>query len=154
MTPRSRAYWLLVLGGMHAVAAGKSGLIPVRGHIVAFRPAERLGQVVSGVVNRETLLLRTDGKAGEIIKVVYEHDGYSEISGAAAEASASLAVDVHRDRSCDGTYGQFVSEAPVLTSDDGRGSVPRVTVLHGFSGLSQSYKLKCFRLGRGGIHIP
>lgn len=124
MRTRHMAWWLVVLCGANVVAAGSSNSTSIRGHIVAFRPAERLGQVVSGVVNRETFLLRVDGKAGEIVKVVYEHDGYSELSGAAAERNAGLALEVHRDRSCDGNYGQFVSEAPVLTSEDKTDSIP------------------------------
>jgi hypothetical protein len=153
MRTRHMAWWLVVLCGANVVAAGSSNSTSIRGHIVAFRPAERLGQVVSGVVNRETFLLRVDGKAGEIVKVVYEHDGYSELSGAAAERNAGLALEVHRDRSCDGNYGQFVSEAPVLTSEDKTDSIPPVTMLEGFNGLPQSYKLKCYRLARGNIRI-
>jgi hypothetical protein len=60
---------------------------------------------------------------------------------------------MHRDRSCDGSYGQFVSEAPVMTSEDKTNSVPPVTMLAGFKGLPSSSKLKCYRLGRGNIHI-
>ena len=140
-----------VLYGVSAVAAGGTNLAPIRGHIVAIRPAERIGQVVSGVVNRETFLLRVDGKAGEIVKVVYEHDGYSELSGATADKNPGLALEVHRDRSCDGSYGQFVAEAPVMTSEDKTNSIPPVTMLGDFNGLPQSYKLKCYRLGRGSI---
>jgi hypothetical protein len=72
MRTRQVAYWLVALCGINAVAAGRANLTSIRGHVVAIRPAERLGQVVSGVVNRETFLLRVDGKAGEIVKVVYE----------------------------------------------------------------------------------
>ena len=153
MRTRHIACWLVALCGVNAVAAGRANLTSIRGHVVAIRPAERLGQVVSGVVNRETFLLRVDGKAGEIVKVVYEHDGYSELSGAAAERNAGLALEVRRDRSCDGNYGQFVSEAPVMTSEDKTESIPPVTMLEGFNGLSQSYKLKCYRLARGNIRI-
>ncbi len=153
MRTRHIACWLVALCGVNAVAAGKANLTSLRGHIVAFRPAERLGQVVSGVVNRETFLLRADGKAGEIVKVVYEHGGYSELSGAAAERNAGLELEVRRDRSCDGNYGQFVSEAPVLTSEDKTDSIPPVTMLENFNGLPKSYKLKCYRLARGNIRI-
>ena len=151
MRTRHIACWLVALCGINAVAAGRANLTSIRGHVVAIRPAERLGQVVSGVVNRETFLLRVDGKAGEIVKVVYEHDGYSELTGAAAERNAGLALEVRRDRSCDGNYGQFVSEAPVMTSEDKTESIPPVTMLEDFNGLPQSYKLKCYRLARGNI---
>jgi hypothetical protein len=153
MRIRLIALCLIALCGLNAIAAGKQNATSIRGHIVAFRPTERLSQVVSGVVNRETFLLRIEGKPGEIVKVLYEHDGYSEISGAAAEKNASLFLTVHRDRSCDGNYGRFVSEAPVLTSDDKSFSVPPVTMLGDFKGLPLSYKLKCYRLARGNIRM-
>ena len=153
MRTRHIACWLIALYGFSTVATGRANLAPIRGHVVAIRPAERLGQVVSGVVNRETFLLRVDGNAGEIVKVVYEHDGYSEMSGAAADKNPGLELEVHRDRSCDGSYGQFVSEAPVMTSEDKTNSIPPVTMLGDYNGLPQSYKLKCYRLGRGNIRI-
>jgi hypothetical protein len=149
MRARYVAWCLVVLCGANAAATGRSHSTSIRGHIVAFRPAERLGQVVSGVVNRETFLLRVDGKAGEVVKVLYEHDGYSEIS----DTSNEMELEVRRDRSCDGNYGQFVSEAPVLASEDKTNSVPPVTMLAGFNGLPPSYQLKCYRLGRGHIHV-
>ncbi len=152
MRMRYIACLLAVFCGVTALAAGKANLTSIRGHIVAIRPAERLGQVVSGVVNRETFLMRVDGQPGEIIKVLYEHDGYSEISGGVTEKNMGLTLEVHRDRSCDGNYGQFVSEAPILSSEDKTNSIPPVTMIGGFNGLPLSYKLKCYRLGRGNIH--
>lgn len=149
MRTRLVACFLVVVCGGAAVANGKSHLASIHGQIVAFRPAERIGQVVSGVINREIFLLRVDGKAGEIVKVVYGHDGYSEISNTSNE----MALEVRRDRSCDGTYGQFVSEAPILASEDKTNSVPPVTMLGGFNGLASSYPLKCYRLSRGNIQM-
>jgi hypothetical protein len=100
-------------------------------------------------VNREVFLLGVFGKAGDVVKVVYEHDGYSEIS----EPNVSLALQVRRDSSCDGSYGQFVAEAPLLTSEDKMSSIPPVTMVGGFHGLPPSYKLKCYRLERGNIRM-
>jgi len=151
MRTRSIATALITFCGFNAIAAGKVNATSIRGHVVAFRPAERLGQVVSGVINQETFLVHVDGKPEDTVKVFYEHDGYSEISGPAAENNASLLLRVRRDRSCDGSYGKFVSESPVLTSEDKSTSVPAVTMLGGFKGLSPSYRLKCYRLERGNI---
>jgi hypothetical protein len=148
MRARDVAWWLVVLCGANVVATGRSHSTSIRGHIVAFRPAERIGQAVSGVVNREAFLLRVDGKAGEVVKVLYEHDGYSEI----LDTSNEMVLGVHRDRSCDVKYGQFVSEAPVLASEDKTNSVPPVTMLGGVDGLPPSYQLNCYRLHRGDIH--
>jgi hypothetical protein len=144
---------LLLLCAITALAGGKVSLTSIRGHIVAIRPAERLGQVVSGVVNRETFLMRVEGQPKEIIKVLYEHNGYSEISGDVTEKNLSLTLELHRDHSCDGNYEQFVSEAPVITSEDKTVSIPPVTMLGDFKGLPSAFKLKCYRLGRGNIRI-
>lgn len=151
MRTRHLACWLVAFCAVSVIADGTAHLTSIRGHIVAFRPAERLGQVVSGVVNRETFLLQVDGKPGEIVKVLYEHDGYSEVSGAAAEKR--LGLEVRRDRACDGSYSQFVAEAPTLTSEDKSNTIPPVKMLGSFGGLPPSYKLKCYRLQRGGIRI-
>jgi hypothetical protein len=153
MRTRHIACLLAILCSVTAIAAGKVNLTSIRGHIVAIRPAERLGQVVSGVVNRETFLMRVDGQPGDIIKVLYEHDGYSEITGDVTEKNLALTLELHRDRSCDGNYEQFTSEAPVITSEDKTDSIPPVTMLGDFKGLPSATKLKCYRLGRGNIRI-
>lgn len=149
MKTRFAAWCLVVLCGGNAVANSNSHLVSIRGQIVAFRPAERIGQVVSGVLNRETFLLRLDGNGGDVVKVVYEHDGYSAISSASNE----MALEVRRDRSCDGTYGRFVSESPLLTNEDKTNTVPPVTMLGAFNGLSPSSRLKCYHLSRGNIQM-
>lgn len=149
MRTRFVAWCLVLLCGGNAVANGKSHLASIRGQIVAFRPAERIGQVVSGVLNRETFLLRVDGNGGDVLKVVYEHDGYSEISNSSNE----MALELRRDRSCDGNYRQFVSESPVLASEDKTNAVPPMTMVGGFNGLPPSYRLKCYRLSRGNIQM-
>jgi len=144
---------LAILCSITALAAGKANLTAIRGRIVAIRPAERLGQVVSGVVNRETFLMRVDGQSGDIIKVLYEHDGFSEITGDVTERNLALTLGLRRDRSCDGNYDQFTSEAPVITNEDKTNTIPPVTMLGDFKGLPSATKLKCYRLGRGNIRI-
>ncbi len=144
------AWWLVVLSSANAVANGRSHLTSLHGRIVAFRPAERIGQVVSGAVNRETFLLAIDGKAREIVKLIDEHDGYSELSNSTND---HVILEVRRDRSCDGSYGQFILESPVMTSEDKSSAVPPLTRLGSFTGLPPSYQLKCYRLNRGNIHM-
>ena len=139
---------LVVLCGTTAVTAGTLPSKSICGRIVAFRAAERISQVVSGVVNQETFLLRIDRKPVEIVKIFYEHDGYSEIAG-----NANLSLEVRPDPSCDANYGQFVSEAPVLTSEDKTDSIPAVSMVGEFKGLRPEYKLKCYRLGPGHIRV-
>lgn len=139
------ALLVAVFGGTSTVAAGKPHLTPIRGRVVAFRPAERIGQVVSEVINRETFLLRLDSSAGEIVKVVYDHYGYSKFP------DGSVSLKGRRDRSCDGTYGQFVAKAPILKLEGKSSAIPSVTLVEGFNGLPLSSKLKCYRLGAEGF---
>lgn len=127
---------VVVLSVANAVAAGSPKATSMHGQVVAFRPGERIGQVVSGVINRETFLLRVEG--GAVIKIVYKHDGYAE------HPAGEVELKVHRDRSCDGSYGQFVSEAPVFTDETNSNPIPAVTKVEGFQGLPSSYKLKCY----------
>ena len=101
---------IVVLSVANAAAAGSPKATSMHGQVVAFRPGERIGQVVSGVVNRETFLLRI-GAGGNVVKIVYKHDGYAE------HPAGEVELKVRRDRSCDGSYGQFVSDAPVFTDE-------------------------------------
>jgi hypothetical protein len=149
MRVRFKYCLFLIFSDVMAVAAGKSNLTFIKGRIVAFRPAEQILQTVSFVVNQETLLLRIAGKKGQIVKIVYEHDGYSEM----LESNDGMTLKVRRDRTCDGDYGQYVMKAPILTSDDKEIVIPRITMIGGFNGLPSSYKLKCYRLERENIRM-
>jgi len=92
-----------------------------------------------------------DAKTGEIVKVVYQHYGYSEIS------ALEMDLKARRDRSCDGSYGQYVSESPAIRIETRSsslslvGSIPGVTMVDGFKGLPPESRLKCYRLAPGGV---
>jgi hypothetical protein len=105
------------------------------------------------VVNREVFLFQVEGEAQQIVKIVYEHGGYSDIPAQPAEKPAVMLLKAHRDRSCDEDYRRFVSEAPVFESEDKTISTPAIKMLGEFNGLTPSYKLKCYRLGREGVQI-
>jgi hypothetical protein len=149
MSASYRVLLFVMLSGTITIAAKNANSTLIHGHIVAFRPAEIINQDISGVVNRETFLMSVTGKNNQIVKIVYEHGGYSEIS----ESNDGMTLKVRRDRSCDEDYGQYVMQEPILTSEDKEIVIPRITMLGSFNGLPASYKLKCYRLKRGNIHM-
>ena len=134
-----------------------------KGRIIAYRPAERVTQVPSHVLNKESFLFRvSNGKLSSqnpIIKLIYEHEGYSRAIDDALSKSKFFRIKVRRDPTCDESYGQFVRNSPVLTLDKKgeAGSVSDVNLA--FIGsvpkpdLSSERGLKCYRLRDGGISI-
>jgi len=88
----------------------------IAGRIIAYRPVDRISQVVSFAPNLEIFLmeLETPGgvKAGPIVKVEYEHFGYSDITEDILDRAPHLRMKVQRNRACDESYRHFLNVAP------------------------------------------
>lgn len=121
--------WILLAALTFVVCQDKSpspaaGQRTLRGHIVAYRPGDRVIQVVSHVINVEKLLFKAnpsnnDGHA-EVIKLEYLHMGYSEISDGDLDGSRALMVSGVRKPDCDESFGHYVTSAPRPRDERGK----------------------------------
>src|SRR5208282_5051855 len=83
------------------------------GLIAAYRPADRL-QVVSAVSNTEVVLFQRDGANRGLLKIVYVHQGFSDLKDEVLSGERRISVTVRRDSSCDQSMAAFEKEAPVI----------------------------------------
>lgn len=127
----------------------------IRGQIIAYRPAERVSEVVSHVLNKESFLFRPSDTGSNaqpaITKLVHEHFGYSELGDDLLSKTPILQLNVRRDPTCDETYGAFVQNSGTLSDDQGRNNLSeRVIFIGRFKEIKLSAKqmLKCYRLER------
>ena len=91
-----------------ASASGKKASL--KGRIVAYRPADRM-QVVSSVANKELLLFQIDGARRDLLKIVYVHQGFSDLKGDVLSGTQDISISVRRDASCEQTLAAFLKEA-------------------------------------------
>ncbi len=120
-----------------------------KGRIAAYRPADKVGQVVSFVINRELFLFRTED--GKLLKLVYRHNGFSDIVGSVLSGSANILISARRDHSCDETLGAFEANAPdIPLMEDGKkfGSIQRLVFSASVPLPPQTYRMKCYVLQR------
>src|ERR1700739_1592067 len=89
--------------GAASVAGKKTSF---KGRIVAYRPADRM-QVVSFVANKELLLFKRSGGSNQLLKIVYVHQGFSDLKGDVLSGAQDISVSVRRDPSCDQALGAF-----------------------------------------------
>jgi hypothetical protein len=131
------------------------------GHIVAYRPGDRVIQVVSHVINVEKLLFKVnppnnDGHP-EVIKLEYLHMGYSEISDGDLDGSRSLMVTAMRKPDCDESFSHYLTSAPRPRDERGksqRDSQFQTVVFTGGtkqSDFSPESRLECYVVERGKI---
>ncbi len=127
-----------------ASPAGKK--LSFKGRIVAFRPADRM-QVVSFVANKELLLFQRDVAGHEVLKIVYVHQGFSDLKGDILSGAQDISISVHRDPSCDQALGAFEKEAPAVPLEGGgTASTERVVFAASVSRPPESYRMKCYAL--------
>src|ERR1022692_2128616 len=142
---------LLLLASTRAGhAAGRADSI--RGTVVAYRPAERATQVVSHVLNRESFLFRIDGSKALIVKLVYEHFGYTRLDDKTLAATPILQVQGRRDPGCDETFASFVQSSPTLRNEASKSDSIEPLVFIGRK-PSSSQPLKCYRVEEGGFRV-
>ena len=131
--------------------------VRLSGHFIAYRTSDRVAQTASFVTNKEMFLFQIEGsKLPKIVKIVYEHVGYSDITEETLENAPLLSLEVTPNASCDESYGQFVSTAPAMRDEksgkemvSGIKFVPKYQSVH----LASSVKLKCYALQKGDFQI-
>jgi len=128
-----------------ANSAGKKSLF--KGRIVAYRPVDRM-QVASFVANKELLLFQTAGDKPELLKLIYVHQGYSDLKDDVVSGAQSISISVRRDRSCDQALGAFEKEAPSIPLQGSGSTVSTQPIVFAssVSRPSDSYKMKCYLL--------
>ncbi len=142
---------LLLSAGTYADQAAER-MVSIKGTIVAYRPAERATQVVSHVLNRESFLFRVDGPKSVVVKLVYEHFGYTTLDAKTLAATPILEVQGRRDPSCDETFAAFVQNSPTIRNEASPGDAIEPLAFLGTK-PSNSQLLKCYRVAEGGLRI-
>lgn len=157
---RSIAVLIVSLAVVSGAAGVRRGQTKMRGQIIAYRPADRVLQVVSHVLNKESFVFKVTNSAPNsqvvVMKLVYEHFGYSDLGDDVLSKTPILQLNVRRDASCDETYGAFVQNAPTLREDQAKGDPSEKVVFIGpfqKAKLSAEQPLKCYRLRRGDFRI-
>lgn len=133
--------------------AGVPRVRTMKGQIIAYRPAERVIQVASHVLNKESFLFRVSTSESNpqpvVTKLIYEHFGYSQLGDLLLNKTPTLQLSVRRDTTCDETYKGFVENSGTLNDDRTKNDPgERVVFLGSFQRmkLSPEQILKCYRL--------
>lgn len=164
MKRNARVLFSFILIGCLAIigsAAGKRrGHTTIKGQIIAYRPAERALQVASHNLNRESFLFKVSTTESNsqpvVVKVVYEHFGYSDLGTDVLEKAGILEVRVNRDTTCDETYGAFVQNSPTVKEMESKSDSSEKVL---FVGAFQTVRLfpeqlvKCYRLRTGDFQL-
>ena len=145
-TAASMAVLIALCCGM-AGALGKRS--PFKGRIAAYRTADRM-QVISSVANKELLLFQRDTASHDLLKIVYVHQGFSDLKGEVLSGERDISISVRRDASCDQTLAAFEKEAPAIPikGDDTASTTERVVFAPWLSRPTESYRMKCYLLER------
>jgi hypothetical protein len=131
--------------------------VSLSGRFIAYRPSDRVAQTASFITNKEAFLLQIEGaKPSKIVKIEYEHAGYSDITGETLENAPLLSLKVRRNASCDQSYGQFVSTAPTMRDEkSGKEMVGGIKFVAKYQStqLPSDTALKCYALQKGDFRI-
>jgi hypothetical protein len=137
----------------------------LRGHIVAFRPIERIFQVVSFAPNLEILLYQTGENSPRFVLISYEHFGYSEIPEDFYTNPHDLVLRGARDKSCDQTYGNYMAASEQMAQmwnnpmngpenkKEPAVRMDKIAFVGAFNGLPADSCLKCYIVGNGDVVI-
>lgn len=123
---------------------GAVGGVSFTGRIVAYRPVDFM-QVASSVENREVLLFRAAGSKHRVLKLVYVHQGYSDITAELRGGLKDIRVNVRRDSSCDGSVGSYETDARQVPVDGSPLEKTRRVVFSGDAPPASSH-LSCYLL--------
>jgi hypothetical protein len=122
--------------------------IRLTGTVVAYRPVDRIMQFASFVENTEAFLFQSERSKKGVIKLLYVHYGYSDITDDVLSGDKRIAAVVHRNKSCDQTLESFEKEIPVLNLE-GDLSTTVQPVIFGdekLRYLPKDYRLECYLL--------
>lgn len=144
---------LLVTLAAVAICFGNGEATTLEGQIIAYRPAERSVQFVSHVLNSEVFLFKLKvpnrKNSSVIVKLVYGHMGYSDISDDLLTKTPILLASVRRDNTCDETYASLVDRSPALNAEGSRGGQPEKIIylpLFKSDAPLPGDKLACYKL--------
>jgi hypothetical protein len=164
MKKMTRTFAVVALVASLAVVTGIAGTqraqTKIKGQIIGYRPAERVSQVASQVLNKESFLFKVSTAESNtqpvVTKVVYEHFGYSDLGEDVLNKTPTLQLSARRDATCDETYGAFVQNSPTLTEEKAKDdSGAKVIFIGSFQTmkLSPEQPLKCYKLQSGNFRI-
>ena len=147
-----------------AIVIGTAGVLyrqtKLSGQVIAYRPADRALQVASHVLNKESFLFRVSNSESNrqavIMKLVYEHFGYSDLGNDVLSKTPMLKLNVRRDTTCDETYGAFVQNSPTLRDAQAKNELgEKVIFIEPFQKikLSPEQPLKCYKLRGGNVQV-
>jgi hypothetical protein len=125
------------------------------GQIVAYRSVDMYFQDASEVENEEVFLFKISDPEVSVIKLIYEHYGYSKIGAGILAKHPMIRVTVHRDKKCDETYDSYVKSAPPIQTQSGKEIVKPVEFLGNLNEeeLAAGQPLKCYRIENGEINV-
>jgi len=156
-------YLVFQLVALKGVAGPRPKLTRIAGRIVAYRPVDRVAQVVSYSPNKETFLVAIDNSTQTlkpmVINVTYTHFGYSDIKDEVLQKGWLITMKVSRNTACDETYSQFVAMSRVMTVSDEksgqRETSKPVIFAAGLNGasLAPDLKLQCYELEKGNFSV-
>lgn len=128
----------------------------VRARLIAYRPAERVRQMASHVLNKEEFLFATLNAGqdqGRTIKVIYEHFGRSKTPDPTASEGAVYQLHLRRMKACDESVESYVKNSPRITSQPSATESPEpksegILFLNGADAMSilQHQRLPCYLL--------
>ncbi len=148
MRARTSVLLVLVIALCCGVACHAGKKTSFKGRIAAYRPADRM-QVVSFVANKELLLFQRDVADHELLKIVYVHQGFSDIKGDVLSGAQDISISVRRDPSCDQALGAFEKESPAVPLEGGStASTKRIVFAPSAPRPPESYRMKCYVLER------
>jgi hypothetical protein len=115
------------------------------GRISAYRPADRM-QVVSFVANQEFLLFQKKNHGHEWLKLVYAHQGFSDLDGDVLAGNQDITIYVRRDSSCDQNLADFEKSGTSVLLEGSTTVTNRVLFASSVSRPPDSYRMKCYAL--------
>jgi hypothetical protein len=163
MKEAARIFAIVVIVSL-AIVIGTADVLQrqmkLKGQIIAYRPADRALQVASHVLNKESFLFKASNLESNsqavIIKLVYEHFGYSTIENDMLSKTPMLQLNVRRDTTCDETYETFVQNAPSLRGAQAKNEPDeKVIFIEPFQKvkLPPEQPLKCYKLRDGNVRV-
>lgn len=155
LTLLSSTCMVLLFVGLCLLAASAKRKTELVGQIIAYRPADRISQVASHVMNKENFLFKLGRPRSHsdltVVKVVYEHLGFSDMNEQLLNDMPDLKLKASRDTACDESYSAFVADSPVITGESGRVITDRIIFLGRFRNIKIPPEriLECYVMEKG-----
>lgn len=127
----------------------------LQGEIIAYRSADMIYQVASEVLNKEVFLFRVSDPKAKIIKLIYEHYGYTNIGADILAKRPMIRVTVRRDKKCDEKYGSYIKNAPAVYDQFGKDIMRPIEFIgkNDELELSADKRLECYRVEHNDIYV-